>query len=87
MLAKMLKLSMVAYMSGGAFLSLAYFDLPWHIIAMAYLLKHQTNPAFTGQPAAIVAESDTPSGVGTTWSESGRDAPHAQDANLGKFQG
>lgn len=41
LLARMLKLSLIAYMSGGAFLSLAYFDLPWHIFAVAYLLKHQ----------------------------------------------
>lgn len=39
-LAAMLQVSLVAYMSGGAFLSLSYFDLPWHIIAMAYILKH-----------------------------------------------
>jgi hypothetical protein len=37
----MLKLCLIAYLSGGAFLSLAYFDLPWHIVAIAYLLKHQ----------------------------------------------
>jgi probable O-glycosylation ligase (exosortase A-associated) len=38
-LARMLQVSMVAYMSGGAFLSLAYFDLPWHLIAISVLLK------------------------------------------------
>ena len=38
-LAAMLKLSMVAYMSGGVFLSLSYFDLPWHVIAIAVILK------------------------------------------------
>ena len=40
MLARMLKLSLIAYMSGGAFLSLGWFDLPWHIIAIAYILKN-----------------------------------------------
>ncbi len=40
-LARMLQVSMVAYMSAGAFLSLAYFDLPWHIIALSVLLKDQ----------------------------------------------
>ncbi len=47
-LARMLQVSMVAYMSAGAFLSLAYFDLPWHIIALSVLLKDQLaelNPA------------------------------------------
>jgi hypothetical protein len=38
-LARMLQVSMIAYMSGGAFLSLAYFDLPWHLIAISVLLK------------------------------------------------
>lgn len=40
LLARMLQISLVAYMSGGAFLSLAYFDLPWHIIAFVVLLAH-----------------------------------------------
>jgi probable O-glycosylation ligase (exosortase A-associated) len=40
-LARMLQVSLIAYMSGGAFLSLSYFDLPWHLFAIALLLKHQ----------------------------------------------
>ncbi len=39
MLARMLQVSLIAYMSGGAFLSLSYFDLPWHIIAIAVLMS------------------------------------------------
>jgi probable O-glycosylation ligase (exosortase A-associated) len=38
---RMLKLSVIVYLSGGAFLSLAYFDLPWHIFAIALLVRHQ----------------------------------------------
>ncbi len=38
-LARMLQVSMVSYASAGAFLSLAYFDLPWHIIAIIVLVK------------------------------------------------
>jgi hypothetical protein len=34
----MLQVSIIAYLSGGAFLSLSYFDLPWHIIAISLLL-------------------------------------------------
>ncbi len=41
-LASSMKVSLVAYMSGGAFLSLAYFDLPWHLYAISILLRHQT---------------------------------------------
>ncbi len=40
-LAGAIKVSLVAYMSGGAFLSLAYFDLPWHLYAISILLRHQ----------------------------------------------
>ncbi|MCW8883207.1 MAG: putative O-glycosylation ligase, exosortase A system-associated, partial [Sedimenticola sp.] len=44
-----LQISMVAYCFGGAFLSLAYFDLPWHLIAIILLVKrlvqeHLANP-------------------------------------------
>jgi len=42
-LAKMIKVSLVAYCTGGAFLSLAYFDLPWHLYAIAVLLRHQNS--------------------------------------------
>jgi len=38
-LARMLQVSMVSYGSAGAFLSLSYFDLPWHIIAIIILVK------------------------------------------------
>jgi len=37
-LASMIKVSLVAYAVGGAFLSLAYFDLPWHLSAILVLL-------------------------------------------------
>lgn len=40
LLARMLQVSLVAYLSGGAFLSLSYFDLPWHLIAISLLLMH-----------------------------------------------
>lgn len=35
----MLQLSLVAYAVTGAFLSLAYFDLPWHIISLIVLCR------------------------------------------------
>ena len=48
-LAKMLQVSLIAYCSGGAFLGLAYFDLPWHIIAISILLKSQLQVPEAGQ--------------------------------------
>jgi probable O-glycosylation ligase (exosortase A-associated) len=41
-LAKMIRISLLAYFSGGAFLSLSYLDLPWHLVAIAILLKEIT---------------------------------------------
>ncbi|MBA6412701.1 putative O-glycosylation ligase, exosortase A system-associated [Parahaliea sp. F7430] len=38
LLARMLQVSLVAYMSGGAFLSLTYFDLPWHLVGITIIL-------------------------------------------------
>jgi len=38
-LARMLKVGLLAYLAGGAFLSLSYFDLPWHFLAIIILLK------------------------------------------------
>ncbi len=40
-LARMLQVSLIAYLAGGAFLSLSYFDLPWHLIAIAVLLNYR----------------------------------------------
>ena len=39
-LARMLQVSMIAFMSGGAFLSLSYFDLAWHIMAITIAMTH-----------------------------------------------
>jgi probable O-glycosylation ligase (exosortase A-associated) len=50
-LAKMIKVCLVAYCSGGAFLSLAYFDLPWHLFAFSILLKHQMNNRMGDKPS------------------------------------
>lgn len=38
-LAKMLQVSLIAYASGGAFLGLAYFDLPYAILALLVVTK------------------------------------------------
>lgn len=42
-LARMMQVSFVAYCSGGAFLSLSYFDLPWHLIMITALLRALAN--------------------------------------------
>ncbi|MCX2981311.1 putative O-glycosylation ligase, exosortase A system-associated [Halieaceae bacterium IMCC14734] len=59
-LAKMLKVSLIAYLSGGAFLSLAYFDLPWHIVAIAFLSTHQyKNRRSESTPKKVVPDFTT----------------------------
>jgi putative inorganic carbon (hco3(-)) transporter len=37
-LARMLQISILAFMAGGAFLSLAYFDLAWHFMAITIVM-------------------------------------------------
>jgi probable O-glycosylation ligase (exosortase A-associated) len=41
-LARMLQISVIAFMAGGAFLSLAWFDLAWHIMVMTIVLTQLT---------------------------------------------
>jgi len=41
-LARMLQISILAFMAGGAFLSLAYFDLAWHLMAITIVLTNLT---------------------------------------------
>ena len=39
-LTKMIQVSFIAYLVGGAFLSLSYFDLPWHLIAFVIIIEN-----------------------------------------------
>ena len=38
-LAKMLQISFISYFVGGAFVSLSYYDLPWHLIGFVVLIE------------------------------------------------
>jgi probable O-glycosylation ligase (exosortase A-associated) len=42
-LARMLQVSLIAYLVGGAFLSLAYFDLPWHVVSIIVIIESILN--------------------------------------------
>ncbi len=57
-LARMLQVSMVSYASAGAFLSLSYFDLPWHIIAIIILVKEIVKKTLvsTGQEQEVIPQ-------------------------------
>lgn len=39
LLARKLQISFIAYFVGGAFLSLSYFDLPWHMVSFVVILN------------------------------------------------
>lgn len=41
-LARMLQISILAFLAGGAFLSLAYFDLAWHLMSITIVMTHLT---------------------------------------------
>lgn len=41
-LARMFQVTLIAYLVGGAFLSLSYFDLPWHLISFVIILEKYT---------------------------------------------
>lgn len=43
-LATMIKLSLLSYLTGGAFLSLSYLDLTWQLVAIIILLKEMATP-------------------------------------------
>lgn len=53
-LAKMTQVSLLAYLSGGAFLGLAFFDLPYHLMCLivisTILLKNETQQARSAYP-------------------------------------
>jgi len=56
-LARMTQVSLIGYTVGGLFLGLAYFDLPYHLMAILVLLKQHTREQLAGdvperQPAA-----------------------------------
>ena len=58
-LAKMIQVSLVAYGSGGAFLSLSYYDLPWHLVAIVLLLQDllKREGVWVTKPQPFVARS------------------------------
>lgn len=55
-LAAMIQVSLVGYASGGAFLGLAYFDLPYHLMVIVVLTAKFSGfldkPAYAAHPAA-----------------------------------
>lgn len=55
-LASMLQISLVAFLSGGVFLSLSYFDLAWHLMAITVAMTTLVKTAVPKEEAPL----DTP---------------------------
>ena len=68
-LARMCQVSVAAFATGGAFLSLSYFDLYWHLVAILVIAQMVLRKALAERRAAGVApidEIDYPSTQGLT---------------------
>jgi probable O-glycosylation ligase (exosortase A-associated) len=57
-LAAMLQVSLVGFAVGGAFLGLAYFDLPYHLIAMLVLVRRIVEQRLQDKSAAVAEHDD-----------------------------
>lgn len=61
-LAAMIQVSLIAFMSGGAFLGLAYFDFTYHLVAITVVLAHLVSlhqahapqPTTAPQPGGVI---------------------------------
>ncbi len=53
LLSKMLQVSFIAYFVGGAFLSLSYFDLPWHLVSFVMILERIYNEKYSADNAYV----------------------------------
>lgn len=52
-LARMLQISIVAFLAGGAFLSLSYFDLAWHFMVITIALNHLARNLYQRESTVI----------------------------------
>lgn len=68
-LAAMAQVSLVGYAVGGAFLGLAYFDLPYHIMIMIVLAAKFTGVARKTQRAPLAAKPPVPPHPSARWGE------------------
>lgn len=64
-LGAMVQVSMIAFGTGGAFLSLAYYDLPYNMMAIAALALHLGTRALAApvQAQPVLQEKDWPAGI------------------------
>ncbi len=65
-LAAMIQVSLIGYAAGGAFLGLAYFDLPYHLAA-TLLLAAKFAGVLDEKTQASAASPETPQATNTRW--------------------
>lgn len=56
-LARAVQVSLLAYIFGGAFLSLAYYDLPWHLIAIILICRYLVEQRIQARKSALAYEA------------------------------
>lgn len=71
-LAAMLQVSMVAYMSSGAFLGLAYFDYIYHLIAVTVVVHHLITTVEPASATHSPSRQKQPEHIGRRFSNSPR---------------
>lgn len=57
-LARMLQCSLIAFATGGTFLGLAYFDLPYHIIITLVAIEHLINQQVPAKPSSFKQQTE-----------------------------
>jgi probable O-glycosylation ligase (exosortase A-associated) len=63
-LAAMIQVSMVGYMSAGAFLGLAYFDYIYHLVAVVVVTNHLIGQAANASSAVAASKTVSTGGPG-----------------------
>jgi hypothetical protein len=58
-LTRAIQISLLAYICGGAFLSLAYYDLPWHLIALVLMCRHLVDLQVQSEGSTVSREVRT----------------------------
>jgi len=59
----MIKVSLIAYFSGGVFYSLSYFDLPWHLMAVLLILRKIVDQETSVEKTTVSVNSNTPGAI------------------------
>jgi probable O-glycosylation ligase (exosortase A-associated) len=82
-LSQMVKVSIIGYLVGGAFLNLAYFDMPYWLFVMVaitrFVLKSQQSRATAAAPAPLPARP-APESIGTSRDSLAHRHPHTDHA-------